>query len=184
MTYQITNASEDDSPLSATTAEVLSKATWDLRATSMPRRSRELLRHRAGTWRPPRMCLSLPNGSTREHRAASPCGLAHWGLVPSWAKDVKSGNKLINAGSETILDSILSGQLPSDSGLSSRPTLGEMPNRPQGVRGQGPGLTRFASPGDQFCRLNGSGSKQGAGECTLGSPEEPNPIKLDRCGRP
>jgi putative SOS response-associated peptidase YedK len=30
--------------------------------------------------------------------------IARWGLVPSWAKDVKIGSKLINARSETILD--------------------------------------------------------------------------------
>jgi putative SOS response-associated peptidase YedK len=29
---------------------------------------------------------------------------ARWGLVPSWAKDVKMGSKLINARSETILE--------------------------------------------------------------------------------
>lgn len=29
---------------------------------------------------------------------------ARWGLVPSWAKDVKTGSKLINARSETILE--------------------------------------------------------------------------------
>ncbi len=29
---------------------------------------------------------------------------ARWGLVPSWAKDVKIGSKLINARGETILD--------------------------------------------------------------------------------
>ncbi|SCC29597.1 Putative SOS response-associated peptidase YedK [Pseudarthrobacter enclensis] len=30
--------------------------------------------------------------------------VAHWGLVPSWAKDIKIGNKLINARSESILE--------------------------------------------------------------------------------
>jgi putative SOS response-associated peptidase YedK len=30
--------------------------------------------------------------------------IARWGLVPSWAKDVKIGSKLINARSETVLD--------------------------------------------------------------------------------
>lgn len=30
--------------------------------------------------------------------------VAKWGLVPSWAKDVKIGSKLINAKSETILE--------------------------------------------------------------------------------
>jgi putative SOS response-associated peptidase YedK len=30
--------------------------------------------------------------------------IARWGLVPSWAKDMKIGSKLINARSETILD--------------------------------------------------------------------------------
>ena len=30
--------------------------------------------------------------------------VARWGLVPSWAKDVKIGSKLINARSESILD--------------------------------------------------------------------------------
>lgn len=30
--------------------------------------------------------------------------VARWGLVPSWAKDIKIGNKLINARSELILD--------------------------------------------------------------------------------
>lgn len=30
--------------------------------------------------------------------------IARWGLVPSWAKDIKIGSKLINARSETILD--------------------------------------------------------------------------------
>jgi putative SOS response-associated peptidase YedK len=30
--------------------------------------------------------------------------IARWGLVPSWAKDIKIGSKLINARSESILD--------------------------------------------------------------------------------
>ena len=30
--------------------------------------------------------------------------IARWGLVPSWAKEVKIGSKLINARSESILD--------------------------------------------------------------------------------
>ncbi len=30
--------------------------------------------------------------------------MARWGLVPSWAKGLKIGSKLINARSETILD--------------------------------------------------------------------------------
>jgi putative SOS response-associated peptidase YedK len=30
--------------------------------------------------------------------------IARWGLVPSWAKDIKFGSKLINARSETILE--------------------------------------------------------------------------------
>jgi putative SOS response-associated peptidase YedK len=30
--------------------------------------------------------------------------IARWGLVPSWAKDIKIGSKLINSRSETILD--------------------------------------------------------------------------------
>jgi putative SOS response-associated peptidase YedK len=30
--------------------------------------------------------------------------IARWGLVPSWAKDIKIGSKLINARSETILE--------------------------------------------------------------------------------
>ncbi|MGO4188555.1 SOS response-associated peptidase [Pseudarthrobacter sp. TAF60_1] len=30
--------------------------------------------------------------------------IGRWGLVPSWAKDIKIGSKLINARSETILD--------------------------------------------------------------------------------
>jgi putative SOS response-associated peptidase YedK len=30
--------------------------------------------------------------------------IARWGLVPSWAKDIKIGSRLINARSETILD--------------------------------------------------------------------------------
>ena len=30
--------------------------------------------------------------------------IARWGLVPSWAKDVKIGSRLINARSESILD--------------------------------------------------------------------------------
>ena len=30
--------------------------------------------------------------------------VGRWGLVPSWAKDIKIGSKLINARSETILD--------------------------------------------------------------------------------
>ena len=29
------------------------------------------------------------------------CGLARWGLIPSWAKDAKIGSKMINARSET-----------------------------------------------------------------------------------
>lgn len=30
--------------------------------------------------------------------------IARWGLVPSWAKDIKIGSRLINASSESILD--------------------------------------------------------------------------------
>jgi putative SOS response-associated peptidase YedK len=30
--------------------------------------------------------------------------IARWGLVPSWAKDIKIGSKLINTRSESILD--------------------------------------------------------------------------------
>ncbi|SKB71784.1 Uncharacterized conserved protein [Arthrobacter sp. 31Cvi3.1E] len=30
--------------------------------------------------------------------------IARWGLVPSWAKDIKVGSKLVNARSETILE--------------------------------------------------------------------------------
>lgn len=30
--------------------------------------------------------------------------IARWGLVPSWAKDVKIGSKLINARNESILE--------------------------------------------------------------------------------
>lgn len=30
--------------------------------------------------------------------------IARWGLVPSWAKDMKIGSKLINARSESILE--------------------------------------------------------------------------------
>ncbi len=33
--------------------------------------------------------------------------IARWGLVPSWAKDIKIGSKLINARSETILEKLL-----------------------------------------------------------------------------
>lgn len=32
------------------------------------------------------------------------CALARWGLIPSWAKDLKIGNRLINARSETIAE--------------------------------------------------------------------------------
>ena len=41
----------------------------------------------------------LNEGSIERHLL-----VAHWGLVPSWAKDIKIGNKLINARSETILE--------------------------------------------------------------------------------
>jgi putative SOS response-associated peptidase YedK len=41
----------------------------------------------------------LEEGSIERHLL-----VAHWGLVPSWAKDIKIGNKLINARSETILE--------------------------------------------------------------------------------
>jgi putative SOS response-associated peptidase YedK len=36
------------------------------------------------------------DGSERE------CALARWGLVPSWAKEIKFGNRCINARSETL----------------------------------------------------------------------------------
>jgi putative SOS response-associated peptidase YedK len=36
------------------------------------------------------------DGSERE------CSLARWGLVPSWAKEIKFGNRCINARSETL----------------------------------------------------------------------------------
>ena len=41
----------------------------------------------------------LDEGSIERHLL-----VAHWGLVPSWAKDIKIGNKLINARSESILE--------------------------------------------------------------------------------
>ena len=39
---------------------------------------------------------STHDGSERE------CALARWGLVPSWAKEIKFGNRCINARSETL----------------------------------------------------------------------------------
>lgn len=39
-----------------------------------------------------------------EHDAARHLVAFRWGLVPSWAKDAKIGNKLINARSETVAD--------------------------------------------------------------------------------
>ena len=41
----------------------------------------------------------LDEGSIERHLL-----VAHWGLVPSWAKDIKIGSKMINARSETILE--------------------------------------------------------------------------------
>jgi putative SOS response-associated peptidase YedK len=41
----------------------------------------------------------LDEGTIERHLLVS-----HWGLVPSWAKDIKIRNKLINARSETILE--------------------------------------------------------------------------------
>ena len=41
----------------------------------------------------------LDEGSIERHLL-----VAQWGLVPSWAKDIKIGNKLINARGETIAD--------------------------------------------------------------------------------
>jgi putative SOS response-associated peptidase YedK len=39
------------------------------------------------------------NGAPARHLVS-----ARWGLVPSWAKDIKIGARLINARSESILD--------------------------------------------------------------------------------
>lgn len=71
-------------------------------ATSMPKRSKALHHLRAGTWPQPRMCrLSL---NVWMKARLTDLLIARWGLVPSWAKDIKIGSKLINARSETILE--------------------------------------------------------------------------------
>ncbi|MDP9890598.1 putative SOS response-associated peptidase YedK [Pseudarthrobacter enclensis] len=41
----------------------------------------------------------LDEGSVERHLM-----IARWGLVPSWAKDIKSGSRMINARSESILE--------------------------------------------------------------------------------
>ena len=40
----------------------------------------------------------------REEEAAPAWATARWGLVPSWAKDLKSGARMINARSETVAE--------------------------------------------------------------------------------
>lgn len=39
-----------------------------------------------------------------ESRAAKELALMHWGLVPSWAKDIKIGASMINARAETLAE--------------------------------------------------------------------------------
>jgi putative SOS response-associated peptidase YedK len=47
----------------------------------------------------------VPRGADAEHTTAGRMlRSARWGLVPSWAKDGKIGNRLINARSETITE--------------------------------------------------------------------------------
>ena len=43
--------------------------------------------------------LARPNGDTEPVRRLS---VVRWGLVPSWAKDAKIGNRLVNARIETV----------------------------------------------------------------------------------
>ncbi|WP_346655989.1 SOS response-associated peptidase family protein [Arthrobacter sp. NicSoilB8] len=45
------------------------------------------------------MAERMDEGSVERHLL-----VAHWDMVPSWAKDTKTGNKLINARGETILE--------------------------------------------------------------------------------
>lgn len=45
------------------------------------------------------MAERLDEGSLERHLL-----IARWGLVPSWAKDIKIGSKMINARSESILE--------------------------------------------------------------------------------
>jgi putative SOS response-associated peptidase YedK len=45
-----------------------------------------------------------PRHHDTEHPDVPAVRLFHWGLVPSWAKDVKIGSKMINARSETIAE--------------------------------------------------------------------------------
>lgn len=40
----------------------------------------------------------------REHHGEKQALMMRWGLVPSWAKDVSIGNKMINARAETVAD--------------------------------------------------------------------------------
>jgi putative SOS response-associated peptidase YedK len=46
----------------------------------------------------------VSDGSTADGAPALAVRAFHWGLVPSWAKDVKIGSSMINARSETIAD--------------------------------------------------------------------------------
>src|SRR4029077_6434139 len=38
------------------------------------------------------------------HKGSNECRLMHWGLIPHWAADPSIGNRMINAGAETLTE--------------------------------------------------------------------------------
>lgn len=97
------------------TAELVEQLDIDLDATGEP--SRSLLVHpqsppagtpdwnMAPTKQAPVVIARAPRGSAPEAEVpVRQLRLLTWGLVPSWAKDVKGGIRMINARAETVLE--------------------------------------------------------------------------------
>jgi hypothetical protein len=60
--------------------------------------------------------------------------LVHWGLVPFWTKDVKVGDKMINARAETVHEKLVFRQVERPSARASRTTgIRNDPRRPNGA---------------------------------------------------
>jgi hypothetical protein len=83
----------------------------------------------------------LDEGSIERHLL-----VAHWGLVPSWAKDIKIGNKLINARSESTWKSLLSVKQPRKDAESCQRTGTTNGRRPRPARRSPITCTRRKSP--------------------------------------
>ncbi|MEO7058327.1 MAG: SOS response-associated peptidase family protein, partial [Lapillicoccus sp.] len=58
----------------------------------------------APTKRAPVVLTRAPRGAGEDEPAARQLRLLSWGLVPSWAKDTKTGLRMINARAESVLE--------------------------------------------------------------------------------